>query len=203
MGISGILVPIGTFVACSNMIAVTKVAPHHLRSRVSRCTEGRGHADGANARPCSFGHFREVRRTFFSSSYSDGADGAFLDSSKAEWLWEFAEATDIVVHIHPPRMLVGHEALMEYGLNDAVGRLFDSIVKGARMIAPACSIGTRSCSHKFFHSETRASEIGKGKRPGSTGTSLVLDRVLKTARTSVAHDKRTRPVQDAIKIKRL
>jgi predicted TIM-barrel fold metal-dependent hydrolase len=32
----------------------------------------------------------------------DGADRVFLDSPKAEWLWEFAEANDIVVHIHPP-----------------------------------------------------------------------------------------------------
>src|SRR3984957_14444892 len=31
------------------------------------------------------------------SSYGDGADRVFLDSPKAEWLWEFAEANDIVV----------------------------------------------------------------------------------------------------------
>src|SRR6202030_50034 len=32
------------------------------------------------------------------SSYGDGSDRAFLDSSKAEWLWEFAEANDILGH---------------------------------------------------------------------------------------------------------
>jgi predicted TIM-barrel fold metal-dependent hydrolase len=68
------------------------------------------------------------------SSYGDGADRAFLDSPKAEWLWEFAEANDIVVHIHPPMQSIGHEALMQYRLNEAVGRPFDSTVNGARMI---------------------------------------------------------------------
>ena len=68
------------------------------------------------------------------SSYGDGADRAYLDSPKAEWLWEFAEANDIVVHIHPPMMSVGHEVLMQYRLNEAVGRPFDSTVNGARMI---------------------------------------------------------------------
>jgi len=37
------------------------------------------------------------------SSYGDGADRAYLDSPKAEWLWEFAETNDIVVHIHRKR----------------------------------------------------------------------------------------------------
>ena len=69
------------------------------------------------------------------SSYGDGADRAFLDSPKAEWLWEFAEANDIVVHIHPPMQSIGHESLMQYRLNEAVGRPFDSTVNGARMIA--------------------------------------------------------------------
>jgi hypothetical protein len=39
---------------------------------------------------------------------------------KAEWLWEFAEANDIVVHIHPPMQSIGHESLMQYRLNEAV-----------------------------------------------------------------------------------
>ena len=68
------------------------------------------------------------------SSYGDGSDRVFLDSPKAEWLWEFAEANDIVVHIHPPMLSVGHEVLMQYRLNEAVGRPFDSTVNGARMI---------------------------------------------------------------------
>jgi predicted TIM-barrel fold metal-dependent hydrolase len=70
-----------------------------------------------------------------SSSYGDGEERTFLDSPKAEWLWEFAEANDLVVHIHPPMLSLGHEALMQYRLNEAVGRPFDSTVNGARMIA--------------------------------------------------------------------
>jgi hypothetical protein len=68
------------------------------------------------------------------SSYGDGSERAFLDSPKAEWLWEFAEANGIVVHIHPPMLSVGHEVLMQYRLNEAVGRPSDSTVNGARMI---------------------------------------------------------------------
>jgi predicted TIM-barrel fold metal-dependent hydrolase len=69
-----------------------------------------------------------------SSSYGDGSDRTFLDSPKAEWLWEFAEANDIVVHIHPPMTAVGHEVLMQYRLNEAIGRPFDSTINVARMI---------------------------------------------------------------------
>src|SRR5580692_2622893 len=69
------------------------------------------------------------------SSYGDGSERCFLDSPKAEWLWEFAAANDVVVHIHPPMLSVGHEVLMQYRLNEAVGRPFDSTVNGARMIA--------------------------------------------------------------------
>ncbi len=70
-----------------------------------------------------------------SSSYGDGSGRTFLDSPKAEWLWEFAAANDIVVHIHPPMLSAGHEVLMQYRLNEAVGRPFDSTINGARMIA--------------------------------------------------------------------
>ena len=62
------------------------------------------------------------------------AQRAFLDSLKAEWLWEFAAANGIVVHIHPPMLSIAHEALMQYRLNEAVGRPFNSTVNGARMI---------------------------------------------------------------------
>jgi predicted TIM-barrel fold metal-dependent hydrolase len=68
------------------------------------------------------------------SSYGNGPDRVFLDSPKAEWLWEFAEANDIVVHIHPPMMALGHESLMQYRLNEAIGRPFDATVSAARMI---------------------------------------------------------------------
>jgi predicted TIM-barrel fold metal-dependent hydrolase len=68
------------------------------------------------------------------SSYGDGPEREFLDSSKAEWLWEFAESKNLLVHIHPPMAAVSHESLMQYRLNEAVGRPYDSTVNAARMI---------------------------------------------------------------------
>jgi len=68
------------------------------------------------------------------SSYGNGANREFLDSPKAEWLWEFAEANDLVVHIHPPMLSVGNEVLTRYRLNEAVGRPFDSTVTISAMI---------------------------------------------------------------------
>jgi 2,3-dihydroxybenzoate decarboxylase len=49
-------------------------------------------------------------------------------------LWEYAEANDLVVHVHPPMVALGHESLMQYRLNEALGRPFDSTVTAARMI---------------------------------------------------------------------
>ena len=69
-----------------------------------------------------------------SSSYGDGSDRTFLDSPKAEWLWEYAEANDIVVHVHPPMTAIGHEVLMQYRLNEAIGRPFDTTITVAKMI---------------------------------------------------------------------
>ncbi len=77
---------------------------------------------------------RGAKAIAVASSYGDGADRVFLDSPKAEWLWEFAAASEIVVHIHPPMLSIGHENLMQYRLNEAIGRPFDSTVNGARMI---------------------------------------------------------------------
>jgi len=69
-----------------------------------------------------------------SSSYGDGTDRVYLDSPRAEWLWDLAVEHNLVVHIHPPMLSVGHEVLMQYRLNEAVGRPFDSTVTVSRMI---------------------------------------------------------------------
>ena len=58
-----------------------------------------------------------ARAIAVSSSYDDGTDRIFLDSPRAEWLWEFAVAYDLVVHVHRPMLSVGHELLMQYRLN--------------------------------------------------------------------------------------
>jgi len=76
----------------------------------------------------------EAKAIAVASSYGEGGERVFLDSPKAEWLWEFAEANNIMVHIHPPMLSLGNEVLMQYRLNEAIARPFDATVTGARMI---------------------------------------------------------------------
>jgi predicted TIM-barrel fold metal-dependent hydrolase len=68
------------------------------------------------------------------TSYGVGSDQVFLDSPKAEWLWEYAQAKDALVHIHPPLVAIGAVAMQQYRLNEAVGRPFDTALTAARMI---------------------------------------------------------------------
>jgi len=49
-----------------------------------------------------------------SSSYGDGAGRTYLDGPKAEWLWQYAAVNGPIVHIQPPMLSIGHEALMKY-----------------------------------------------------------------------------------------
>ena len=46
-----------------------------------------------------------------STSYGSGADQIFLDSPKAEWLWEYAQDRDVLVHIHPPLVSIRRRRL--------------------------------------------------------------------------------------------
>lgn len=69
-----------------------------------------------------------------STSYGSGAQQVFLDSPKAEWLWEYAQAKDLLVHIHPPMGSVGDISMKQYRLIEAVGRPFDTALTAARMI---------------------------------------------------------------------
>jgi predicted TIM-barrel fold metal-dependent hydrolase len=68
------------------------------------------------------------------TSYGAGADQVFLDSPKAEWLWEYAQDRDILVHIHPPLVAIDAVAMQQYRLNEALGRPFDTALSAARMI---------------------------------------------------------------------
>ncbi len=69
-----------------------------------------------------------------STSYGAGPDQIFLDSPKAEWLWEYAQDKDVLVHIHPPLVAIGAASMQQYRLNEAVGRPFDTALSAARMI---------------------------------------------------------------------
>jgi predicted TIM-barrel fold metal-dependent hydrolase len=68
------------------------------------------------------------------TSYGAGADQVFLDSPKAEWLWEYAQDKDVLVHVHPPLLAIGAVAMQQYRLNEALGRPFDTALSAARMI---------------------------------------------------------------------
>src|ERR1700735_4784876 len=48
------------------------------------------------------------------SSYGAGSDQIFLDSPKAEWLWEYAQANDVLVHILPPLVSIVAGAMQQY-----------------------------------------------------------------------------------------
>ena len=68
------------------------------------------------------------------TSYGAGEYQVFLDSPKAEWLWEYAQDKDVLVHIHPPLVAIGAVAMQQYRLNEALGRPFDTALSAARMI---------------------------------------------------------------------
>jgi hypothetical protein len=68
------------------------------------------------------------------TSYGSGADQVFLDSPKAEWLWEYAQDKDVLVHVHPPLVAIGAASMQQYRLNEALGRPFDTALSAARMI---------------------------------------------------------------------
>jgi hypothetical protein len=55
-----------------------------------------------------------------STIYGAGPDQTFLDSPKAEWLWEYAQAKDVLVHVHPPLVSIGAASMQQYRLIEAV-----------------------------------------------------------------------------------
>lgn len=77
---------------------------------------------------------QDAKAISVSTSYGHGAAQTFLDSPKAEWLWDYAQSNDLLVHVHPPMASLGSEALMQYRMIEAIGRPFDTTVTAARMI---------------------------------------------------------------------
>jgi predicted TIM-barrel fold metal-dependent hydrolase len=77
---------------------------------------------------------QEARAISISTSYGTGPDQIFLDSPKAEWLWEYAQDKDILVHTHPPMGSIGDASMTQYRLIEVVGRPFDTALTAARMI---------------------------------------------------------------------
>ena len=61
--------------------------------------------------------------------------GQFIDAEDAFAFWEWAQARQVPIFIHPPRVPIGHEQQMDqYKLDELVGRPFDTAMALARMI---------------------------------------------------------------------
>ena len=61
--------------------------------------------------------------------------GRFLDGEDAFPFWEWAQAKQVPIFIHPPRVPIGHDRQMDqYKLDELVGRPFDTAMALARMI---------------------------------------------------------------------
>ena len=61
--------------------------------------------------------------------------GLFIDGEDAFAFWEWAEAREVPLLIHPPRVPIGHAQQMDqYKLDELVGRPFDTAMALARMI---------------------------------------------------------------------
>ena len=61
--------------------------------------------------------------------------GRFIDGEDALPFWEWAQARQVPLFIHPPRVPIGHDRQMDqYKLDELVGRPFDTAMALARMI---------------------------------------------------------------------
>ncbi len=61
--------------------------------------------------------------------------GRFIDGEDSFAFWEWAEAEQVPVFLHPPRVPIGHAQQMgQYKLDELVGRPFDTAMALARMI---------------------------------------------------------------------
>ena len=61
--------------------------------------------------------------------------GHFIDNDEAAPFWEWAEATQTPIFVHPPRAPIGADCEMgQYKLDELVGRPFDTAMGMARMI---------------------------------------------------------------------
>ncbi len=61
--------------------------------------------------------------------------GKFIDTEETYPFWEFAEAQQAPIFIHPVRVPIGHDTQMDqYKLDELVGRPFDTAMALARMI---------------------------------------------------------------------
>ncbi|HTP27689.1 MAG TPA: amidohydrolase family protein, partial [Anaeromyxobacteraceae bacterium] len=60
--------------------------------------------------------------------------GHFLDSRRADPLWEFAQDRQTTIFLHPPLIPIGRHRMKTYKLEEIVGRPFDTTMTVTRMI---------------------------------------------------------------------
>ena len=96
IGLAGVagLVYSGSLLLCLLYTSIACMANAHALEEITRAV--------IDPLICS----KETYGISISSSYGAGADQVFLDSPKAEWLWEYAQDKDVLVHIHPPLISV-------------------------------------------------------------------------------------------------
>lgn len=61
-------------------------------------------------------------------------NGVFLDAPAVDSFWAYAASKGAPVHIHPPTVPIGYQAMNAYKLEEMVGRPFDTTMNIARMI---------------------------------------------------------------------
>jgi predicted TIM-barrel fold metal-dependent hydrolase len=67
-------------------------------------------------------------------SIVSSVNGEFLDSAQLNPFWEYAQAKDAAIFIHPPMLPIGYQKMNRYKLEEVVGRPFDTTMNIARMI---------------------------------------------------------------------
>ena len=90
--------------------------------------------------PLDAGHIAEGERCLGALGFKgllicSSWHGRFIDGQDSFAFWEWAEARQVPLFIHPPRVPIGNEQQMnQYKLDELIGRPFDTAMALARMI---------------------------------------------------------------------
>jgi len=90
--------------------------------------------------PLDAGHIAEGERCLAALGFkglliTSSWHGRFIDDADAFPFWEWAQARQVPLFIHPPRVPIGHDQQMDqFKLDELVGRPFDTAMALARMI---------------------------------------------------------------------
>ena len=113
--------------------------------------------------------------------------GTFLDSGRAMSFFDYAQAADVAVFLHPPLVPIGYESMNCYKLEETVGRPFDTAMTAARMILSGlfdryprlkivlphmggglpCVVGRLDFAHRLGYAGLPAGQAARCERPPS------------------------------------